>query len=125
MPKQLTLTSPSAVSKKERIILPRNSEGEQPSPSRSVRLVLVTSIERLLITASANLEKDYESHISAPSMEDQQEKYRRNIEKTIIDRMGIMREVVVRTFTSHILYEFPDLPLHRKSRDALNPNSRR
>lgn len=42
----------------------------------------------------SNFEAEHGTLISAPSIEDQQEKYGRNIEKIIIDRMGIMREVV-------------------------------
>ena len=50
------------------------------------------------MTTSANLESELNEKLNAPSMEDQKAKYRKDIEKTVNDRMIVMREVVVRAF---------------------------
>lgn len=53
----------------------------------------------------ANLENELEAKLNAPSLEEQQAKYKKDIEKAINDRMIIMREIVVRTCTFLV---FPD-----------------
>lgn len=50
------------------------------------------------MTTSANLESELNEKLNAPSMEDQKAKYKKDIEKTVNDRMIVMREVVVRAF---------------------------
>ena len=56
----------------------------------------------------ANLESELNEKLNAPSVEDQKAKYKKDIEKTINDRMTIMREVVVRTLTFSVLSESLD-----------------
>ena len=51
------------------------------------------------MSTPANLESELNEKVDAPSMEDQKAKYKKDIEKTISDRMIVMREVVVCTFT--------------------------
>lgn len=63
--------------------------------------------------------------LDAPSMEDQQTKHKKDIEKTINDRMVVMREVVVWSFIFCILLNYLNLFLHRKSRGILRSSSRR
>jgi len=47
---------------------------------------------------SANLESELKDKLNAPSMEDQKAKCGRDLEKSVNDRMVVMREVVVRVF---------------------------
>lgn len=54
----------------------------------------------------ANLEDDLKESLNAPSMEDQQVEHKKDIEKTINDRMIIMREVVVCAF----IFRMPSKP---------------
>lgn len=55
---------------------------------------------------SANLESELNEKINAPSVEDQKAKCGRDLEKTVNDRMIVMREVVVRIFIFYSLSEF-------------------
>ena len=77
------------------------------------------------MTKSANLETELEKLLNAPSMEDQQARYKKDIEKTIGDQMIIMREVVVCTLILCMLFKLLNPPLRRKLRNDLRPSSRR
>lgn len=56
--------------------------------------------------ASANLEIELNDKLNAPSLEDQKAKCGRDLEKSVNDRMVVMREVVVRTFVLTNLSRF-------------------
>ena len=73
----------------------------------------------------ANLENELNEKLNAPSMEDQKEKYGRDIEKVINDRMIVMREVVVRPSTFSRLFILSNSFLHRKSHDVSRSTNKR
>ena len=58
--------------------------------------------------ASANLESELNDKLNAPSMEDQKAKCGRDLEKSVNDRMVVMREVVVRVFVLTSFSRFSD-----------------
>lgn len=76
------------------------------------------------MTSLANLENELNDKLDAPSMEDQQAKHKKDIEKAITDRILVMREIVVRTSALN-LSRFSNPFLHRKSRDDLRPSNKR
>jgi hypothetical protein len=60
------------------------------------------------------LETELDKLLNAPSMEAQHAEIGREIEKTITDRMIVMREVVVCASIFRALSKFLNSPLHRK-----------
>ena len=80
---------------------------------------------RLLTTGSANLENELNEKLNAPSVENQKTNFGKEIEKTINDRMIVMREVVVRAFIFPNLWRLLNPFLRRKSHDASRSSNKR
>ena len=77
------------------------------------------------MTPPANLGDELKELLNAPSMEDRQAEHKRDIEKTINDRMVVMREVVVCKFILSLLPKSLNPFPYRELRGVSRLSSRR